>query len=169
MKLRICTLLIALLFSPTIFAANGGETYGGVQYSIVEIDLDGIGDVEPTALVGKLGVFVNDNIALEGRFGIGLQDDDIFGIDVDVERIIGFYGVFHANTGGDATVYGVLGFTEAEAELSIPGDSVTEDESDVSYGFGVNIGSINIEYMIYIDDEDDVDATAISIGFVSQF
>lgn len=162
-------ILIAILFAPGLSAANEGTTYAGVQYAIVEIDFDGIGDVEPTALIGKLGYFINDNIAIEGRLGTGLQDDDLLGVDVEIDSIFGIYGVFHTSGESDTRFYGILGYTDAEAEFDGPGGSAEGDESDISYGFGVNIGKVNIEYIIYIDDEDDTDATAISIGFVSQF
>lgn len=168
LKKLICTLLIAMLFAPASYAAKQGSNYVGVQYALVEIDFDGIGDVEPTALVGKIGHFLTDNVAFEGRLGIGLQDDDILGVDVEVDSIFGIYGVFHASSTSDTTFYGVLGYSDAEAEFSGPGGSAEGDESSISFGFGANIGKLNIEYMSYID-EDDTDATAISFGFVTQF
>ena len=68
----------------------------------------------------------------------------------------------------DASFYGVIGFSQGEIEGSAFGITVSEDESGLSYGFGVNIKSFNIEYMSYLD-EDDFDATAISLGYVTQF
>ena len=168
MNKHICTFLIAILFTPALYAANAGSNYAGLQYAVVNLDFDGIGDVDPTALVGKLGYFINDNIAIEGRLGTGLQDDDIAGVDVDIESIIGIYGVFHASDDFEKTVYGVLGYTDAEAEFSGAGGSVDGDESSFSFGFGANISGFNIEYMSYID-ENDVEATAISIGYVARF
>ncbi len=168
MNKHICTFLIAMLFTPALYAANVGSNYGGVQYALVNIDFDGIGDVDPTAVVGKLGYFLNDNIAIEGRLGFGLQDDDILGVDVDIDSLFGIYGVFHASSSSETTFYGVLGYTDAEAEFSGPGGSAEGDESSFSFGFGANIGRLNIEYMSYID-EDDTEATAISIGYVASF
>lgn len=163
-----CAFLITILFTPVLYASNAGSNYGGLQYSLVNVDLNGIGDVDPTALVGKLGHFINDNVAIEGRLGTGLQDDDIFGVDLDIERLIGIYGVFHASSNSETTFYGVLGYTDAEADFSGPGGSAEGDESSFSFGFGANIGGLNIEYMSYID-EDDSDSTAISIGYVTRF
>ena len=168
MKKILLVIALAFFYNSPSFAAGQGESYGGLQYAIVEVDFDGIGDVEPTALVGKLGHFFNDNIAIEGRLGIGLQDDDIFGVDVEIDSLFGVYGVFHASSSSETTFYGVLGYTDAEAEFSGPGGSAEGDESSFSFGFGVNISGLNIEYMSYID-EDDTDATAISIGYVTRF
>ena len=58
-----------------------------------------------------------------------MQDDDIAGVDVDIESIIGIYGVFHASDDFEKTVYGVLGYTDAEAEFSGAGGSADGDES----------------------------------------
>ena len=165
MKKYILPLLISILFAPAL-SANEGTSYVGLQYAIVEVDFDGIGDVEPTALIGKFGHFVNDNVAIEGRLGIGLQDDELFGVDVDIENIFGLYAVFHS-AGSTTRFYGVLGYSDAEAEFSGPGGSADGDESSISFGFGANIGKLNLEYMSYID-EDDTDATAISIGYVPE-
>lgn len=168
MKKILLVITLAFIYSPSSFAASEGDTYGGLQYALVNVDFDGIGDVDPTALVGKLGHFFNDNIAIEGRLGFGLQDDDILGVDVDIDRLFGIYGVFHASSSNETTFYGVLGYTDAEADFSGPGGSAEGDESSFSFGFGANIGGLNIEYMSYID-EDDTEATAISIGYVASF
>jgi outer membrane immunogenic protein len=168
MNKHICTFLIAILFTPALYAANAGTNYGGLQYAFVNIDLGGIGDVDPTALVGKLGYFFNDNIAIEGRLGTGLQDDDILGVDVEINSLFGVYGVFQTSSSSETTFYGVLGYTDVEAEFSGPGGSAEGDESSFSFGFGANIKGFNIEYMSYID-EDDTEATAVSIGYVIRF
>lgn len=168
MKKILLVITLAFFYNSPSFAANQGESYGGLQYAVVNVDFDGIGDVDPTALVGKLGHFINDNIAIEGRLGIGFQDDDLLGVDVDIESLFGVYGVFHASSTSETTFYGVLGYTDAEAEFSGPGGSAEGDESSFSFGFGANIGGLNIEYMSYID-EDDTDATAISIGYLTRF
>ncbi len=167
-------LVIALVFSYSSisFAASEGDTYGGLQYALVTYDEDGFDEAEPTALVGRYGQFVNDSVSIEGRIGFGLSDDSVdvgaFDIDIEVNHLFGIYGVFHANSNSDTSVYGVLGFTQGELEGSAMGISVSEDDSGLSYGFGVNIKSFNIEYMSYID-EDDYDVTAISLGFATQF
>jgi len=51
---------------------------------------------------------------------------------------------------------------------SVPGFSITEDDSGLSYGFGVDIKSFNIEYMLYLD-EDFYEVSAISFGYNSYF
>ena len=172
--MKIAFVVVALLvgYSSSLWAAGQGEKYGGLQYALVTYDEEGLDDVEPTALVGKLGVFVNDNVAIEGRIGFGLQDDTVdigpFEVDFEVDSLLGIYGVLYSSMESDTAFYGVLGYTQGELEGSAFGVTVSEDESGLSYGFGVNFGAFNLEYMSYLD-EDDFEATAISLGFVTRF
>jgi outer membrane immunogenic protein len=172
MKKILFTIILAVVYSSPLFAAGEGSKYVGLQYGLFTYDEDGIDEAEPTALVARIGAFVNDNVAIEGRFGFGLQDDtvNVFNTDVDVEidNLFGVYGVFHATSNSDASVYGVLGFSKGELSASVGDDSISEDDSGFSYGFGVNIQSFNVEYMRYLD-EDTYKVSAISFGFVSEF
>ena len=118
--------------------------------------------------LGRYGRFINDNVAVEGRFGFGLQDDTVLGVDVEIDTFFGVYGVFHISSNSDTSFYGVLGFTKGELTASVPGFSITEDDSGLSYGFGVDIKSFNIEYMLYLD-EDFYEVSAISFGYNSYF
>lgn len=167
-------LLLLLAVSATPAYAAKGDTYASVQYALVTYDEEGFDEVEPTALVFKYGQFFNDQVSVEGRFGIGLQDDDIdvdilgttFEVELEVETVFGVYLVGHTNPGANASLYGVLGVTRGELEVSIDGlGSDDESETDISYGFGARYGNFSIEYMNYID-KDDFEATAISLGYV---
>ncbi len=168
------TILFALLaiFATPLHAAEG-DTYGSVQYALVTYDEEGFDEVEPTALVFKYGKFINDNVSIEGRFGIGLQDDDIdvdilgmtFEAEVEIETVFGVYLVAHTNPDAQGTFYGVLGVTQGELKVSIDGFSDSESESDISYGFGARFGNFTLEYMNYLD-KDAFEATAISLGYV---
>jgi outer membrane immunogenic protein len=172
MKKVILGVAITFLFSTTVFAAREGESYFGIQYAMVTYDEDGVDDVEPAALVGKFGKFMTDNVAIEGRIGFGIQDDSVdlgpFEVEVDVETIFGVYAVMQSSGSDSASFYGVLGLTRVELEASAFGVSVSDDDSGLSYGVGVNIGAFNLEYMSYIDD-DDYDLTAVSLGYVAKF
>ena len=172
MKHILLVITLAFFYSSPSIAASKGESYGGLQYALVTYDEDGFDEVEPTALVGRYGHFVSDYVAIEGRIGFGLQDDTVdagaFDIDIEVDSLYGVYGVFHTSSSSDTNFYGVLGFTRGELEGSAFGLTVSEDDSGLSYGFGVNIKWFNIEYMHYLDD-DDWDATAISLGFTTEF
>ncbi len=161
-----------------VYSAEG-DSYLGIQYGIVTFSESGIPDFEPTALVGRYGKFTSDNLAVEGRLGIGLSDDsqNIFGLDVDLEidHILGVYGAYYSGTSSSTTrAYGILGFTQGEFTITVPGfGSVSDDDSDISFGLGVNFaigenGVINLEYMNYMEIEG-TDITAIAIGYNATF
>lgn len=163
--------LLAMVAAP-LHAAEG-DTYGSVQYALVTYDEEGFDEVEPTALVFKYGQFINDRVSVEGRFGIGMQDDEIdvvilgipFEAEVEVETVFGVYLVAHSNPNAQGSFYGVLGVTRGELEVSIDGFSDSDSETDISYGVGARFGNFSIEYMNYLD-KDAFEATAISLGYV---
>ena len=167
--------------SPAVVMANPmnqGNSYGGVQLSQLTYDEDGMSDdANPTALIGRLGYFVADQIAIEGRLGVGLSDDTVrvYGVDVDVEldRLFGFYAVGHLPLAETASIYGLLGFTDAKATASVNGFSDSNTDSGLSYGFGAEFYpsdqfGLNIEYTQYLD-ESGYDLSAISAGFKVNF
>jgi len=176
--LKATMLAIVCATSASVVADNTGKTYFGAQYAIGSYNEDGFEEVNPTALVGRFGKFFNDNFALEGRLGIGLQDDsiDILGTDVslEIDTLFGVYGVGHFNLNETSSVYGLIGFTRAEATVSAPGfTSESDDESGLSFGVGADIGignnvALNIEYTQYLN-KSDFDFSAIGLGAVFSF
>ena len=153
-------------------AAQEGSKYAGLQYALVTYEEDGFDDVEPTALVGRIGQFTSDNFAIEGRLGFGLQDDTIdvgpFDLDLEVNSLFGVYGVLQSSPSNGISVYGILGFSRVELEATALGVSVSDDDTGLSYGFGLNLKGFNVEYMSYLD-EDDYQISALSLGFVAEF
>jgi len=152
-------------------AADEEQRYVGFQYSLVTYDEDG-DEAEPTTLIARYGQFLNDWVAIEGRIGFGLEDDTLevgsLDIDVEVENIIGVYGVFQTGSISILSLYGIIGYTHIELEGSAHGIAVDENANGLSYGLGVNIGSINIEYMNYIEDYY-FEVTAVSFGYSYNF
>jgi len=152
-------------------SADEGQRYVGFQYSLVTYDEDG-DEAEPTALIARYGQFLNDWFAIEGRIGFGLEDDTLevgsLDIDLEVENIIGVYGFFQTGSISIVSLYGIIGYTRIELEGSAHGVEIDENANGLSYGLGVNIGPLSIEYMDYIEDHY-YDVTAISLGYVYRF
>lgn len=165
-----------VLFPSTSFAGSAGSSYAGIQYGMVTYSETGIPDFEPTALAGRLGYFVHDQFSIEGRIGIGISDDSAvvdvgFGpenVSLEVDSLVGIYGVAHLPLSDNASLYGVIGFTQGELTVKVSGIPFSGDDDDLSYGIGVDFGvgqktSVNIEYMSYLD-ETAYDVTAIALG-----
>jgi len=160
------------LFNTSVQAEVQDTIYTGIQVAQVtyEDDFTGI-EAEPSALVLRIGGYLEGGAAIEARLGFGLDGYgdtvDVGGVDVDfdVENFFGLYGLYHIGWGSNASLYGLLGVTNGEIKIS--GFS-TDRETDLSYGVGLNIAKINFEYVHYIHTND-YDVTAISIGYVSKF
>lgn len=170
--------LAAGLVSTPVFAASAGESYVGGQFARANYDESGVPDVNPTAFVGRLGHFVVDNFAVEGRLGFGLSDDSVTlgGItaDFEIDSLAGLYGVGHLPLGNVASVYALAGFTRGEATVTVPGFvSESDDDTDFSYGVGVQAKftpalSGHVEYMSYLDTSD-YEITAVGVGLNYHF
>ena len=151
----------------------GGGNYVGLQYAITTYSEDGSSDINPTALIARFGTYTTENFSIEGRYGVGLTDDTIavisgVPINIEIDSIMGLYGVVHSDVSADASFYALLGFSKVDltATANIPGlGSVSVDNSDsgVSFGAGLDIGRLNIEFIQYLS-ETDYDFTAISFG-----
>jgi len=175
------TALPFLFASSLASAAQEGDNYVGVQQGIFAYEESGVDTLHPTAVIGRLGRYGNEEIALEARFGMGLTEDDtnISGVDVDLEldRIFGVYGVGHIPFGEAFSVYALAGFTAVKvtATGSYMGNSMSFSDDDNGFSFGLgaqlNLGktlSIHGEYINYLDG-DFYDLEAISGGVTFAF
>lgn len=185
MKRLLVLMFVLVGVTPVAFAGNAmgqGNAYAGGQFAILTYDEDGVGeDANPTALIGRIGYFVANQVALEGRLGIGLADDTVtvtaFGTSVDVgvelDRLFGFYVVGYLPLAEVASVYGLIGYTDAKATFSANGFSMSETDSGLSYGVGAEFHladdlAINGEYIRYLD-ESGYDLSALSFGLRFNF
>jgi hypothetical protein len=161
------------LFNTSAQAEFQETIYTGIQAAQFTYEDDFI-EAKPPAVVFRIGGYLEGGTALEARLGFGLNGYadtvDVGGVDVDfeIENLFGLYGLHHIGWGSNASLYGLLGFTNGKIKASVPGNSVDSRETNLSYGIGLNIASFTFEYVQYFHDSD-FDVTAISIGYVSKF
>lgn len=171
--------LLAALASTTALADTAGETYIGGQFAQITYDEDGFSEAEPTALIGRLGYFFADHFAIEARLGFGLSDDSInasgFDVDVEVDSMVGFYGLGNLPLNDVFSVYALAGLTRGELTADVDGydASATADDSGFSYGAGVQARfnesvSAHVEYMSYLD-ESDYSVSGLAVGLNVHF
>ena len=100
-----------------------------------------------------------------------MDDDRIGGVDYSLDNFFGGYATFNLANESPITPYAILGFTRVEIEASSFLGTATEDETDVSYGIGINMEfapnlSGNLEYMRYYEDSNaEVDGLGVGIQF----
>lgn len=168
--------------SGSAFAGLTPGAYAGVQYAIADFSFEGVPEeFSPTGLVGRAGSNLNRYFSIEGRLGLGLSDDTVTvtqaatsaSVSVELDTLIGVYGVGHVPLGKSSSVYALIGLTQIDTTASasvtdIGSASLSDDESDFSYGIGADIGIlynlwVNVEYVQYID-KTDIDVNAIALG-----
>jgi len=167
------SLILTATAAPAL-AVDEGEKYVGGGFSMITYDATGFPDAEPTALIGRIGYGIVDNIAIEGRLGFGLSSDDIdiggVNVDLDVDQLAGVYGIAHLPVASQFSLYWLAGFTYGELSASVGGTgiSVNDDDTDFSYGVGAEFDATDtvsgyVEWAQYFD-ESDYDVTGITIG-----
>jgi len=158
--------LSALTLSATCSAFAG--PYIGGDYALIDADIVDLG-----ALVFKGGYQLTDWAAIEARVGFGLQDDDYYGIDVELDNFFGGYFLAGLPNTSIFYPYVIAGYTRMEIDVSGYGVSDSADDSDFSYGIGSRITITeslagNVEFMRYFDDGDG-DIDAINFGLIFKF
>ena len=176
MKKLLSAFAASILLLP--LAAQASNTYGGIQYAMGSYNQDNFGEVNPTALIARFGSYVNNNVSIEGRLGIGLQDDSVnflgTNISIELDALLGVYGAAHASINQNSDVYALIGFSRAESTVSAFGNSYTlANDTGLSFGVGANLGvgnnvSLNIEYTQYLNTPD-FDYSALALGVVFSF
>jgi hypothetical protein len=161
MKIRVVIFSIVSFLYLSPVAAESGDGFIGLQYGQAE---DGDSKNYDYALA-RIGAHITDEIAIEYRAGKGVGDrTKVDGIKVKIERLTGVYGSYHYYLTDTASVYGIAGWSKVKVEGSLNGASVTQSSDGASYGAGIEYNGFNVEWMQYLDT-DDIDATAIGVGY----
>jgi opacity protein-like surface antigen len=174
-----------ILLGCALAADKTGRGYVGVGYTMLTYSEDGFPDFDISALGVRGGYYFNNYFSVEGRFGFGVGDDtqtvSVFlpGIGtftgdatVELDNMFGVYAVGHIPLTKQFQLYGLVGLTQGEITASVNGFSVSEDDSDLSFGVGAEFDmtpnmSLGIEYTSYItEDAYDVDGLGISFNYI---
>lgn len=154
-------------------APAAGSMYFGVNLSQASYEESGRGTAKPTMIGAKLGKVVNQNFAIEGRFGTGLTDDNLSGgaQDVAVDLYLGGYAKGMLPITPRFAIYGIAGVTYGDLSAGSGGLRFSDSDADFSYGFGLDyqIGattSINLEWARLFESADyKLDALSIGLNF----
>jgi hypothetical protein len=170
------TTLASLFCLAAAASAHAQEgLYGGAFVSRITYAEDGLDDANPTAVGVKLGASINKNFAVEARLGVGLSDDSInvlgVPVSIKVNNFIGVYGKGILPLSNQASLYGLLGYTQGKLKAEFPGGSTSESDSDVSYGVGGDFAitpttSLNVEWArLFKGDGYKVDGLTFGVSF----
>lgn len=162
---------IAALSLATVGAAQAEGLYAGALLTRATVSIDDIGDTNPTTIGALLGMSINKNFAVEARLGAGLADDSIGAGNIKIDNFAGFYAKGILPVSDAASVYGLLGYTQGKIKAEGPGGSVSDSDSDISYGIGAEFAvsgttSVGVEWARLFKGEDyKVDGLSLSVSF----
>lgn len=153
----------AFIAAPSAMAQGTGSTgwHAGAGYTHYDLD-----SVELGGVTGRLGYRFHPNFALEGEATIGVVEDDIAGVDVELDHAYGVYGVGYLPVSDNVELFGRVGYAEVEASAG-PFDA---SEDGIGYGVGAqmrltdNVG-IRGEYTRLEGDDDGADTFGVSAVF----
>lgn len=158
-----------LLLSTSLFsiAARAEGPVGAVAYANLSDD-----DVSLGAITGSLGyrfdtTYQGFSVTPEIRIGLGVGDDTVSGVDVELDSLYGF-NVRAEWDLGQTYVFVAPSYTNAEFEASFGGTTVSADEWE--FGGGVGFGyrleqTIGLEISYEVFDELDVFSAGVRLDF----
>jgi hypothetical protein len=163
---------IALLYSSTSLSADEDRAVNRFYNNLISYSEDGYNEEKPISRVGKYEQLTNLNITSEEKSINVLLDrsrsDMETYIGPGVAPLFGTYGVLRTSGKQDGSSYLALGFNFDELTQDEADTSYSWSDSDISFGFGSNNLSSNIEYMMHMNEEN-YEISAISLGFISAF
>lgn len=180
---KIAVAMIALGCSAAVFSAQAEQPYYfGAQYSQQSVD-DASWDFG--VLSGVAGYQLNEVFAVEGRFGLGVQDEEYSGAftsaEVGIDHSYSLLGKASWPVLETLSVYGIAGFNKTKYDFKVNDDgdylSDSHSEDGLIYGAGAELRvtpnfSFTFEYAVLPelgDDEDNLDVESISAGVNYRF
>ena len=163
---------IALLYSSSSLAADEDRAVNRFHSNLISYSEDGYNEKKPVSRVGKYKQLTNLNLTPETKsINVSLdrnRSDMETHIGPGVAPLFGTYGVLRTSGRQDGSSYLALGFNLDELTRDEADTSYSSRDSDISFGFGANNSSSNIEYMMHLNEEN-YEISAISLGYISTF
>ncbi len=161
MKKSSITLSLALLS-----LASQAQTYVEFGYAAVSVDTSNSSVGNPRALRGLIGFELNQNIAIEGLYGVGIGKSNY-----NIDNMYGFYVTPKLKIAEKVEGFVRAGYTHAAG--SYKNTNYTKTYGDFSYGGGFRVAldkniSINFDYMKYLD-KSTVTANGFTVGLGLKF
>ncbi|GAA0678073.1 porin family protein [Rheinheimera tangshanensis] len=180
---KIAVALMGLSCSTAVFSAQAEQPlYFGAQYSQQSVD---DADWDFGLVSGVAGYKFNDIFAIEGRFGVGVQDEEYSGaltrVKLGIDNSYSVLGKASWPLLETLSFYGIAGFNKTKYDININDeDGILDDshsEDGLIYGAGAELRitsnlSINFEYAVLPelgDDEDNLDVDSLSAGITYRF
>lgn len=171
--IRLLTLACLTALSTHAYAEQD-KGYYGLGYQKGSYENSGVPEANPGAIVFRAGSYLNQVVSIDARLALGITDDTVgAGVDVELDTALSVFLKGDIPMTPFVNAYGLLGFTRAEVDASAGGTTVSESESGLSYGLGIEgeisrHTSLSVEYVQYLN-EDNFEYTGINFGITTRF
>ncbi len=153
--------------------------YLGLAYTHLSLDVDKrdetiVSEMDFSALTLQAGYKFNPYIAVEGRYGISLDDPDVEGALPIGDAEITVWGIYvnpMYPVAPEFDIYALLGYAGTNVEGSFrDGRSFDVDDSSFSWGLGGTYAiteefSVFADYLLFYDASDEFDKVVDSFNF----
>jgi len=167
--------ILPLLLLCASFQSFADTPYIGLDYVLPEITINNE-DTEPKAAALRLGVS-NNNMAFAAQYLTSLSTDNIYNIEFDIEESIALFFVMQSDVVNGFGLDVSLGYAQTEITVAGPEETINDDFQYRGFAWGVAVHQ-DIPYLdntqvrlgyqsLY--NKDDIEITAISLGFTYQF
>ncbi|HEX8569494.1 MAG TPA: porin family protein [Caulobacteraceae bacterium] len=170
----------AALFAAGAASAQVAPLYGSIGYTHYGAEVDGE-ELDLGAITGRIGTRFHPNFAVEGEGSFGVRDheESAGGLTLSVglnHQVIG-YAVGFLPVSPAAELFARIGYgvTDIEAEITGPGFSGSESESEGTLALGAGgqfffdgVNGVRAEYTRF-DFQDGGDIDSVAISYVRRF
>ena len=138
-------------------------TFAFANWNIGYTNVDGdMGDGDSISLGALNAAYTWENIqdsdfSVQTGALIGISDDEIDGIDVELDPSFYLKGMYNVNE----TFFISVNWANVEATASYQGESISGSDSEAGFGFGFNIGDVTLMF----DSIEDTDMFSIQYNF----
>ena len=137
-------LALSLMAASTAAVAQT-SFYATADYTAYDLEVSGGGSASFGALGVAGGVKLNEFLAAEVRLATGANDEDLGnGVSFGLESYIGAQLVGSLPLDKNFSLYGTLGYGEAEVQASQGNVRITDSDTGLSYGAGVQYDMGNL-------------------------
>jgi outer membrane immunogenic protein len=159
----LCLILWSFTSPSAVAGSYVGFSHGDVGYDESDASLD----FSTNTII--LGTELSNTFAIEGRYGKGSDDDQIYILDVEIDSVYGLYGKFTLANETSVTPYAIVGYTKGKVKTDYGSDS----ESDFSYGLGLEFAlsesiAVGAEYLVLLD-KDDYEFSSANVNLIYSF
>lgn len=156
-----------VLVAAPAFAQDASDVqwYGNLGYSFYDTD---IGDAQLGGVQGRIGARFHRYLGVEGEVALGVQDDTVFGTDVQLNHSEAIYAVGFLPVSPQFDLLARVGYGSSDVEIG----GVSDSDSSLNYGAGAqwsfdDHNAVRGDYTRF--DGNDATADVWSLSYVRKF